>query len=75
MQGRTIVKKMDAAYFQQLRHARILQQIHHDKLIESGHHWDGMDGYEAPPGFTKADGDKLWNSSIEEAKTSIINQE
>lgn len=68
--GRMITRKMDAAYFTQMRNAMNLEMIHHRMLMETGHTWDGMDGYEAPKGFTKADGDKLWNEAIEEAKRS-----
>lgn len=57
---------MDDAYFEQLRRAGATMARHHEKMMAAGFKWDGMDGYEAPPGFTEEQSRKMWDEAVAE---------
>lgn len=54
------------AYFEQLRRAGATMARHHEKMMAAGFKWDGMDGYEAPPGFTEEQSRCLWEETLAE---------
>jgi len=59
-------RRIDEGYFEQLRRAGATMARHHDKMMAAGFKWDGMDGYEAPAGFTKEQCDRLWQETLAE---------